>query len=224
MFDVVVVGAGIAGLVCAIELSRAGKSVTVLEAADAVGGRVRTDCVDGCTIDHGFQVLFTAYPTLTSYLDLGPLELRPFRAAAQIVTSNGSSHIGDALRDPTLLLDTMAAGAITIVDKMRLLSLRRFARELSVEECFSAEFHALTTRAFLIGRGFSHVAIENFFVPFYGGILLDRSLSTNASVLLFTFKMLAEGDTAIPARGIGAIPQQLASKLPNGVVRTSTRV
>ena len=60
--DVLVVGAGISGLVAAVELKRRGFSVQVLEASDNVGGRIRTDVVDGFLLDRGFQVLLTAYP------------------------------------------------------------------------------------------------------------------------------------------------------------------
>ncbi len=67
-------------------------------------------------------------------------------------------------------------------------------------------------------------AIRNFFAPFYGGILLDRSLESSASVLLYTFKMLAEGHTAVPAAGMGAIPKQLADALPAGTIRTGVTV
>ncbi|MGV3708176.1 MAG: NAD(P)/FAD-dependent oxidoreductase [Gemmatimonas sp.] len=222
--DVIVIGAGIAGLVCAIELVRAGRSVRILEAAGAVGGRVSSSELDGCVIDHGFQVMFTAYPTITQYLDIGALALRTFRPAAHVVVDNRVSLIGDALRDPTLLLDTVAPGVIPMADKLRLLALRRFAKGLTVEECFSDEYASVSTRAFLIGRGFGTAVVDAFFAPFYGGILLDRTLSTNASVLLFTFKMLSEGDTAVPARGMGAIPQQLADQLPEGSVRLNTRV
>jgi protoporphyrinogen oxidase len=221
---VAIAGAGVAGLVCAIELARAGRPVVVLEAADAVGGRVRTTHRDGLTLDHGFQVLFTAYPVLGAYLDLAALELRRFAPAARIVTRDGVSLVGDALRDPGLLVDTVRARALPVGDKLRMLALRRFALSLSVDDCFGAPYDALSTRTFLERRGFSTAAIEGFFAPFYGGILLDRSLATSAAILLFTFKMLAAGDTAVPARGMGAITAQLAARLPAGAVRTGAPV
>ncbi|MBC8086483.1 MAG: FAD-dependent oxidoreductase [Phycisphaerae bacterium] len=222
--DAVIVGAGIAGLVCALELTRSGRSVSVLESEPEVGGRVRTTWQNGVAIDHGFQVLFTAYPVLTSYLDLPALELRRFRPAGHVVTSTGEGLIGDALRDPSLLIDAVRPGVVSLTDKLRLLALRHFARGLSVGECFGAKYVAMSTRTFLVQRGFSPQTIDGFFAPFYGGILLDRTLSAHAGVLLFTFKMLAEGDTAVPARGMGAISQQLADQLPAGVVRTGQRV
>jgi phytoene dehydrogenase-like protein len=216
---VIVVGAGISGLVCAIELHRAGRPVLVLEGADDVGGRVRSTVVDGFVLDHGFQVLFTAYPTLSSYLDMPALAPRRFLPAARIVRGGHVSLIGDALRDPALLVDTVLARAITVGDKLRLLALRRFAMSLTVDDCFSARFGAMSTRDMLLARGFSTAVIEGFFAPFYGGILLDRTLATSASALLFTLKMLAEGDTVVPAAGMGAIAAQLATRLPAGSIR-----
>jgi len=224
MQPVIIVGAGIAGLVCAIELHRAGRPVVVLEAAADVGGRVRSSLVDGVVVDHGFQVLFTAYPTLGSYLDQDALQLRRFLPAARIVRDGRVSLIGDALRDPGLLLDTVLARAVSLGDKLRLLALRRFAQQLSIDDCFSARYAGVSTRGFLESRGFGKAVIDGFFAPFYGGILLDRTLSTSASILLFTFKMLSEGSTAVPARGMGAISAQLASQLPLGSVRSGVSV
>ena len=221
---VIVVGAGVSGLVCAIELHRAGRPVLVIEGADEVGGRVRSTLVDGFVLDHGFQVLFTAYPTLASYLDLPALALRRFQPAARIVRDGRVSLIGDAVRDPALLVDTVLSRAITTGDKLRLLALRRFAMGLTIDECFSARFDALSTRELLVQRGFSAAVIDGFFAPFYGGILLDRSLATSASALLFTFKMLAEGDTVVPAAGMGAIAVDLASNLPAGAIRIGVPV
>jgi len=225
----VVVGGGISGLVCALELQRAGHEVVLLEKEDDVGGRVRTAVVDGYTLDRGFQVLFTAYPVLCSYLDLNALALRDFLPAARIVTTSGSggprsSLIGDALQSPSLLVDAVAARHVSAVDKLRLLALRFFATSLTVDDCFSPRFGRLSTREFLARCGLSRDVIEQFFAPFYGGILLDRSLATSASILLFTFKMLAEGRTAVPATGIRAIPTQLASCLAPGTVRTDSAV
>lgn len=221
---ILIIGAGVSGLVCAIELHRAGREVLVLDAAPDVGGRVRTTVRDGLVLDHGFQVLFTAYPTLRGYLDFDALQLRRFQPAARIVSNGTVSLIGDALKDPTLLVNTVLATAIGVSDKLRLLALRRFAQGLSFDDCFSPTYANVSTRDFLYARGFSERVVADFFAPFYGGILLDRALTTTASVLLFTFKMLADGDTVVPATGMGAITRQLAALLPPGAVRTGVRV
>jgi protoporphyrinogen oxidase len=222
--SIIIIGAGVAGLVAAIELQAAGRSVVVLDAAPEVGGRVRTTVRDGLVIDHGFQVLFTAYPTLRRYLDFDRLALRKFLPAARIARDGQVSLIGDALADPGLLLDTIFARAIGVGDKLRLLALRRFAQQLSIDDCFGARFASISTRDFLAARGFGASVIDGFFAPFYGGILLDRTLATSASILLFTFKMLADGDTVVPAGGIGALTQQMAARLAAGTVRTNCAV
>jgi hypothetical protein len=175
-------------------------------------------------------VLFTAYPTLRERLGLGVaggdagLRLRRFRPAARIATADGASLVGDALREPGLLGATVAAGALSVTDKLRLLALRAFATSRTVDDCFAAEHDRYSAREFLRARGFSERAIGRFFAPFYGGILLDPTLGTSASVLLFTFKMLAEGDTAVPAAGMGALARRLAEGLPAGTLRLDTPV
>lgn len=221
---IIIIGAGVAGLVCAIELQRAGRVVCVLDAAADVGGRVRTTVTDGLVLDHGFQVLFTAYPTLRRYLDFDTLALRRFLPAARIARDGSHSLIGDALSDPGLLLDTILARAVGVGDKLRLLALRRFAQQLSLDDCFAPRFATVSTREFLLSRGFGPAVIDGFFAPFYGGILLDRTLATSASILLFTFKMLADGDTVVPAGGIGALTQQMAARLSAGTVQCGVRV
>lgn len=243
---VVVVGAGVAGLTCALALAHAGRRVMVLEREAAVGGRVRSRAVGGYTVDRGFQVLFTAYPTLAAALALGeplddplgradapgaagtgPLRLCRFAPAARVVTAAGVSLVGDALRDPRLLVPTVLAGALSPADKLRLLLLRRLARALTVEACFAARYDAVPAREFLRARGVTERAVARFFAPFYGGILLDPALGTSAAVLLFTFKMLAEGDTVVPAGGMGNVARRLAERLERltpGAVRTSTSV
>ncbi len=222
---VIVVGGGLAGLLCARTLTRAGHDVTLFERESEVGGRVRTTVRDGFRLDHGFQVLFTSYPTLSAALDIPALKLCEFRPAARITDGGAESAlIGDALADLSLLWPTLTAPQLTLADKLRLLRLRYFATSLSFDDCFSPRFDAIPTREFLRKRRFSASAINNFFAPFYGGILLDRSLSSSASIMLYTFKMLAEGRTAVPAAGMGAIPAQIAASLPRGTVKTGQRV
>jgi protoporphyrinogen oxidase len=210
--------------VCALEVARAGRHVRVLEAAGEPGGRARSTVRDGCTFDHGFQVLFTAYPTLAAYLDFPALALRKFRPAAHVVSRKNAVLIGDALSDKSLLMDVVAARSIGLTDKLRLLNLRRHAMELTIDECFAPQYANISTRALLAQRGFATAVINGFFAPFYGGILLDRTLSTSAAILMFTFKMLSEGDTVIPAGGMGAMARQMAQRLPAGTLRTGACV
>ena len=157
---VIVVGAGVAGLTCAIALHRAGRGVVVLEAGDDVGGRVRSTRIDGATIDHGFQVLFTAYPTLRGFLDFTKLELRRFDPAARIVRGGKASLVGDALRDPGLLVDTVTSSALPFGDKLRMLALRRFATSLS-----SIVLHAPSSAACSQLNALCHLVLAAFMPP-----------------------------------------------------------
>ncbi len=161
-----VVGGGIAGLMCARELVRAGRSVVILERADAVGGRVRTTVRDGFRLDHGFQVLFTAYPTLAAALDLPALALRTFRPAA--VLAGGERHpavIGDALADLALLWPTIVARQLSLFDKLRMLRLRRLAISLPFDGCFAPAYDGVSTLVFLQRFGFSENAIRRRRLP-----------------------------------------------------------
>ena len=126
--DAIVVGAGLAGLCAARHLQRAGRSVTVIEASDGVGGRVRSDMVDGFTLDRGFQVLLTAYPEATRQLDLGALELRAFDPGAAVRVGSRFHVVGDPLRQPATLWSTSVAPIGSPIDKLRLLALRRRVR------------------------------------------------------------------------------------------------
>ena len=221
---VIIVGGGIAGLIAATELERRGRPVLLLEREGEIGGRVRTRRVGDFRIDRGFQVLFTAYPVLTGYLDLGALDLRAFEPAARIALPTGTSVIGDALRQPSLIFETILSAHIPAADVWRLLRLRRLAMRLGDSACFAEPYAGRSTREFLVEQGFTPATIDRFFAPFYGGILLDRSLESSASVLLFTFGMLARGATAVPARGMGAIAEQLRARLRLAEVRTHAEV
>ena len=90
----VVIGAGVAGLACAADLAAAGAAVTVLEAGDAVGGRMRTDTTAaGFRLDRGFQVFNTSYPQVQRRLDLRALHLRPFTPGVLLHTPGGPDPV-----------------------------------------------------------------------------------------------------------------------------------
>jgi len=209
MTAVIVVGAGLAGLTAARHLATAGHDVTLLEARASVGGRVHTTTVDGYTIDRGFQVLFTGYPAVRRELDLDALDLRSFSPGATIARPGRRSTLADPRRVPTAAIETLFNTEIRFTDKLRVLTLARELRRRDPATIVPGEDRSI--REYLADYGFSTRFIEAFAAPFYGGITLDRSLGTAAPVFEYTFKMLAESAIAVPATGMGAIPDQLAT-------------
>jgi len=206
--SVVVVGGGVAGLVAARHLAEGGADVTVYEQRETVGGRVRSRQTKGCTLDYGFQVLFTAYPAVRRELDLDALDLRAFKPGAVIARPGQRSVLSDPLRDPNAAVESLTNPEVPMVDKLRTLALRR---DLSVREYESLfERPDSSIRASLREWGFSERYLSNFIAPFYGGITLDRSLGTSKRVFEYTFKALSEGRTVVPAGGMGEIGRQLA--------------
>ncbi len=220
--DVIVVGAGLAGLACALRLHEAGAAVRVLEASVGVGGRVRTDVVDGFRLDRGFQVLLTAYPETRRILDYAALDLRAFLPGALIRRAGRFHELSDPWRRPDRALRSLTAGVGTLLDRVRMARFRGRVRRGSLEDLFRRPETSAMER--LQAEGFSAGMIEAFFRPFFGGILLDRSLSASSRMLEFVFRMMAEGDVAVPAGGMGAIPEQMAGRLPEGTVRLGSRV
>ncbi|MDQ3925755.1 MAG: FAD-dependent oxidoreductase [Actinomycetota bacterium] len=221
---VVIVGAGLAGLTCAKVLAKWGHEVAVFEASDEVGGRVRTDALDGFLLDRGFQVYFTAYPVSRRHLDHAALDLRAFDPGAIICRGRDRTVLSDPLRDPGSLVPSLLSDAANLGDKLRTLEL--LARTAPVGATAAGKLDGVDNSSleYLRSLGFSEGFVGTFFKPFYGGIFLDRSLSTSARVLRFTFKMLATGKTAVLARGMGEIPKQLAAFLPTGVLHTNDAV
>lgn len=220
--DVVIVGAGLAGLACATELQRAGRRVRVYEAGDQVGGRVRTDEVDGYRLDRGFQVYLTAYPEGQRLLDYGALDLRAYPAGARVRTPTGFALVGDPLRDPLALPATLMAPVGSLADKLRILRWR--IRTGGGDAARLLEGDDVTTAQMLEQAGFSRTMRERFFTPFLGGVFLDSELSTSRRMADYVWRMFSTGSAAIPARGMQEIPRQLARRLSTGTVVTGSPV
>ncbi|WP_306056732.1 NAD(P)/FAD-dependent oxidoreductase [Natronococcus wangiae] len=210
---VTVVGGGLAGLVAARHLAGAGLDVTLFERNETVGGRVRTRERGGFRFDRGFQVLFPAYPAVRRELDLEALDLRRFAPGACIARPNHRSTLADPLREPSALPATLFNPDVSFGDKLRVGRLVRELGRTDPETIFDEPGPDATIEAYLRERGFSDGFVENFAAPFYGGITLDRSLSTSKRVFEYTFRTLAESEVAVPAAGMGAIPAQLADEV-----------
>lgn len=220
--DVVVVGAGLAGLSCARRLHEHGIAPLVIEAADAIGGRVRTDRVDGFLLDRGFQVLLTAYPTARATLDYAALGLCPFEPGALVRWRGRFHRVADPWRSPFAALGSVLAPIGTLTDKLRVAALRRDVRRVAPADLFARPDRS--TIVALRDRGFSDAMIERFFRPFLGGVFLDPDLETSSRMFEFVFRMFGDGDAALPSGGMGEIPRQIAAALPPESIRTETAV
>jgi phytoene dehydrogenase-like protein len=221
--EVIIIGAGLAGLTCARVLRRRGVPFVLLDASDGVGGRVRTDMVDGFRLDRGYQVLLTAYPETQRELDYDALDLRPYRPGALVRLGGRFRRVSDLFRRPQDALSTLVAPVGTLADKLRVARLRRDVTSTPLDAIMRRE-ETTTLEALRNRYGFSGRMINRFFRPFLGGIFLDPSLSTSSRMFEFVFKMFAEGEAALPAEGIEAIPRWMARALPDASIRLNTRV
>lgn len=219
---VIVIGAGLAGLRTAGLLQEAGRDVILLDAADAPGGRVRTDMVDGFRLDRGFQVLVTEYPEVKAALDLAALDLNPFEPGAKIFRRGHFHTLADPWRKPWEGARSFFGKPGNMVDRVRLASFRS-----KIVASTEAQLNEATGMSFMESlrlHGFSAHFIDAFFRPWFGGITLDSSLLSDAAFCKFVFRCLSVGDASVPSLGMGAVADQLAARLKPGSLRLNLRV
>lgn len=218
---IVIIGAGLAGLACARVLAAAGRPFTILEASNAVGGRVRTDLVDGFLLDRGFQIFLPAYPEAKRVLDYESLDLRPLYRGADVFVKNRFHRLADPLAHPLTALKNFNEAIVTLRDKWTTLLLRKEVFGLREPP---VDLPEMESEDYLRDFGFSENMIDRFFRPFFGGVFLEKDLRTSARMMLFLFAMFDRAGSAVPARGMQAIPDQLAMALPPGSLRLNAPV
>lgn len=214
--ETIVIGAGLAGLSCAVRLHESGHSVRVFEASDGAGGRVRTDEQDGFLLDRGFQVYLDAYPEAGKFLDLKALDLQAFDPGALVWKKGKLRPVMDVFRRPGALFSSAFAPIGNVYDKLLVAKLRWKLIRKPVEEIWKSPEQ--TTADYLRNFGFSERMIDEFFRGFYGGIFLEDLLVTSSRIFEFTFKMFSLGAATLPAKGMQSIPDQLVDRLPGGTI------
>jgi len=220
--DIAILGGGISGIIAALELEARGVFPTLYESSGRLGGRVKTDFFDDIPLDHGFQVLLTAYPEVIKYLDLSVLELNYFKPGAYIFRKDGKvEFIGDAFRDPSFFWPTIKANSAGLLDKVKLLGEQRRISALSVDEIFNQVDRPTIDS---LHSKYSQRFINQFFKPFYGGIFLEKHLNTTVIQFEFVFHMFTKGYAAMPKRGMQAVIDQLCEKLTKTKVLLNQKV
>lgn len=219
---VLIVGGGMAGISCARYLHEASIPFLLCESQERLGGRIQSDTKEGFILDRGFQVLLTSYPEIRKLLDYRNFPVRPFFPGAVIWTGEGFHRIADPFRRPMAALSGLFAPVGSLRDKYLVLQLRFEAMRGSLSRIW--ELPEVSSLQYLSEFGFSDRFIRSFFKPFLGGVFLDRALATSSRMMLFVIRMFGAGMAVLPARGMGALPQQIAAPLPKQCIRVDARV
>ena len=211
-------GAGMAGLACAVTLHRSGVPFLLFDRDEKVGGRVQTDEIDGYRLDRGFQVLLTAYPEAKRFLDYEKLELKSCYPGSRVWYDGEFHQVSDPFRHPLDGVCSVFNPIGSFFDKLKVGMLR-----LGLKSTRHMPDDQSTIEA-LQGLGFSHSMIECFWKPFMCGVFLENDLSTSVRKFEETFRLFAQGETVLPLRGIGEIPKQMAGQIPNECIHYQQNV
>ena len=224
--DVVVVGAGLAGLSAARQMCIHGAEVIVVEATDTVGGRVRSDVVDGFTLDRGFQLYNPAYPEPARVLDHEALDLRALVRGMDVVRTGPRGrtviHLADPRAPRAWHVSALSRSVGTVKGKAKFLAYARNVARLRGRQ-FDARPDEPAQVA-LARAGIDATLIDEVIKPFLTGVFLEPHLMTSRRFMDVVLASFVKGTPALPAKGMQAIPDQLHQALPEGTVRTSVRV
>jgi len=223
--DVVIVGAGLAGLACARVLAGQQLDVVVLEAADRAGGRVRTDRVDGFRVDRGFQLLNPSYPEVRRVVDVPALHLQALPAGVVVARGGRRTLLADPRRTPVAAWPQVLAGAVT---SGVLPGLPRLARWVAgVVRANPADLLAAPDEPWgdaLDRRGIGGPIRSDVLEPFLAGVLAERDGSTSRRFVELLLRSFVRGTPALPRDGMQSLPDQLAAALPAGLLHLGVPV
>lgn len=221
-YDVAIIGGGISGLTAATYLSKTDIKFALFEAENEIGGRVRTDTVDGFKLDRGFQVFLPSYPEAKKILSYEELDLQYFQNGAFIINKDKKYYLLDPESNPKEIFKAVFDANISLKDKLKLFQFKNRLKSKSLESIFADK--EIATNQKLLESNFSLQLIKDFFQPFLSGIFFEKELNTSSRMFEFVIKMFNDGGAAVPANGMSEIPKQLESNLPQGVIHKNSKI
>lgn len=233
--SIAILGAGITGLTAAYRLTQRGFRVRVFEAANRVGGAIRTDIDDGWLIESGPNTLLAGDPALAALFD--ELGLTPEIAAANSLAKNRyivrrGTPVAAPLSPPALLASPLFSARAKLRLVSELLARRRMRTgDVSLEELIRDHF----------GQEIVDYALNPFVSGVYAGnpkkLSARRSFpklwageQRHGSLLRAQIAAAKTRDTRHRAgiisfrRGLQTLPDAIAGKLPAGTLALNARV
>jgi len=201
--EVLVVGAGLAGLNAAIHLEAAGVDVTVIESSDRAGGRVASDVIDGFICDRGFQLINAKYPALQELNVIKELDFIEAPRVIEVSLGNRRYVIGDPREVPWAALDN-ATG--TIPEKIALL--RFIAGRPKPGQSIGQALRGTGT------------CYERVLRPFLHGVFLTDPDNVDALYGHSIIKSFVNGKPGVPRNGVSELPKALAKRVSKIVYNT----
>lgn len=213
MKPILIVGGGIAGLQAANILHQNNTDFILFEKQASLGGRVSSTKKDGFILDRGFQVLQTSYSEVQRSLDLAKLQLHFFESGAMIK----DQVFFNPLRRP---FDLFSTDFITLKDAYSLAKIW-FKLQGDVP---ALDGNKQTTQELIESYSFSDRFKNEFLIPFFQGVFLQETLTQPASLFFYYLQQFLYGNAAVPAGGMQAIPDQMASFLPTDKVNLNQEI
>jgi protoporphyrinogen oxidase len=220
--EVAIIGAGLAGLACAIELQKNNINFQIFEASDGVGGRVRSDVIDGFILDRGFQLYNPSYPEGKRLLNYDALDLKPFIPGVAIRDNKRLRIVVDPFRAKGFRLNLLKDIPGNPLSYLGLL--RYFLSYLVTSDAQIATTKDISASDSLIKSGVRGNLLEKLLRPFLKGVFLESELKTSRKFLDVVLKTFLRGTPSVPAQGMQVISDQLASKLPVEKISLNTKI
>ena len=220
--EVAIIGAGLAGLACAIELQKNNINFQIFEASDGVGGRVRSDVIDGFILDRGFQLYNPSYPEGKRLLNYDALDLKPFIPGVAIRDNKRLRIVVDPFRAKGFRLNLLKDIPGNPLSYLGLL--RYFLSYLVTSDAQIATTKDISASDSLIKSGVRGNLLEKLLRPFLKGVFLESELKTSRKFLDVVLKTFLRGIPSVPAQGMQVISDQLASKLPMEKISLNTKI